>query len=96
MDKMAAHGIQTVIEQTYIDPTGNMSIPSFSHTFINAENQAAGASQQIAVEAMAEEVAASGGRIFYNTTAEQLEKDADGRGGRYGRGRIRERRLSRG
>ncbi len=79
MDKMAAHGIQTVIEQTYIDPTGNMSIPSFSHTFINAENQAAGASQQIAVEAMAEEVVAAGGRIFYNTTAEQLEKDASGR-----------------
>lgn len=79
MDKMDAHGIQTVIEQTYIDETGNMSVPSFSHTFINAENTAAGASQQIAVEAMADEILASGGRIDYNTTGEQLEKDANGR-----------------
>ena len=79
MDKMSAHGIQTVIEQTYIDDTGNMSVPSFSHTFINAENTAAGASRQIAVEAMAEEILAAGGRIDYNTTGEQLEKDADGR-----------------
>ena len=79
MDKMDKHGIQTVIEQTYIDPTGNMSVPSFSHTFINADNQAAGASQQIAVEAMADEILSNGGRIDYQTTGEQLEKDDSGR-----------------
>lgn len=79
MDKMAEYGIQTVIENTRTDPTGNMSIPSFSHTFVTEENPAAGASQQVAVEAMAEEILKLGGRIDYLTTAEQLEKDNKGR-----------------
>lgn len=51
----------------------------FSHAFITPENQAAGASQQVAVEAMAEEILKQGGRIDYLTTAKQLEKDETGR-----------------
>lgn len=77
--KMADYGIQTVLENTHTDPDGSLSIPSFSHTFITKEHPEAGASQQVAVEAMAEEIVKLGGRIDYTTTAEQLEKDSSGR-----------------
>ena len=79
MDKMAEYGIGTVIENTRTDPVGDMSIPSFSHAFVTKEHPEAGASQQIAVEAMAQEILKLGGRIDYNTTAKQLEKDETGR-----------------
>lgn len=74
MDKLAPYGITTVIENNQQDNGGPLATLNVSHSFVTAENSAAGASQQIAVEALAEEVVKGGGQIFYNTTAVQLDR----------------------
>ena len=78
MDKVEPYGITAVIENNQQDggknwwDGGPLKTLNVSHSFVAEGAQAAGASQQIVVEALAEEIQKGGGRIFYNTTAVQL------------------------
>ena len=81
MDRMEQHGIQTVIELNQQDNGGPLATLNVSHAFVTPDNDAAGACQQQAVEALAEDIQAAGGQVFYNTTAVQLDR-ADNNTGR--------------
>ena len=82
MDKMAAHDIQTVIELNQQDGDGGpLATLNRSHAFVTPENDAAGACQQQAIEALAEDAQAAGARFFYDTLAVQLDR-ADNNTGR--------------
>ncbi|MDR1014649.1 MAG: FAD-dependent oxidoreductase [Coriobacteriales bacterium] len=81
MDKMVPYGISTVIENNQQDGDGPLKTLNVSHSFVAEGNQAAGASQQIVVEALAEEIVKGKGRIFYDTVAVQLDR-ADNNTGR--------------
>lgn len=77
MDKMEPLGIKAVIENNQQDggknywDGGPLKTLNVSHSFVAEGANAAGASQQIVVEALADEVKKAGGQIFYNTTAVQ-------------------------
>lgn len=86
MDKVEPYGITAVIENNQQDggtnwwDGGPLKTLNVSHSFVAEGAQAAGASQQIVVEALAEEIQKGGGRIFYNTTAVQLDREGDNTG----------------
>lgn len=86
MDKVAPYGISTVIENNQQDggknwwDGGPLKTLNVSHSFVVEGANAAGASQQIMVEAMAEEAKKQGARIFYETTAVQLDREGDNTG----------------
>ena len=86
MDKVAPYGISTVIENNQRDggtswwDGGPLKTLNVSHSFVAEGAQAAGASQQIVVEALAEEITKGGGQIFYSTTAVQLDREGDNTG----------------
>lgn len=81
MDKLAPYGISTVMENNQQDAGGPLKTLNVAHAFVTEGNDAAGASQQVAVEALADEIEKGGGRIFYKTTAVQLDR-ADNNTGR--------------
>ena len=81
MDKLEPYGISTVIENNQQDNGGPLATLNVSHSFVTEDNQAAGASQQVAIEALAEIAQNDGARFFYNTTAVQLDR-ADNNTGR--------------
>ena len=86
MDKVAPYGISAVIENNQRDggtswwDGGPLKTLNVSHSFVAEGAQAAGASQQIVVEALAEEITKGGGQIFYSTTAVQLDREGDNTG----------------
>ena len=81
MDKVEPLGITAVIENNQQDggtswwDGGPLKTLNVSHSFVSKDSNAAGASQQIVVEALADEIRKGGGRIFYNTTAVQLDRE---------------------
>jgi len=86
MDTLEPYGISTVIELNQQDGGTNwwnggpLKTLNVSHSFVDKDNSAAGASQQIAVEALAQEIQKNGGRIDYETTAVQLDRESGGAG----------------
>ena len=81
MDKLEPYGISTVIENNQQDNGGPLATLNVSHSFVTEENQAAGASQQVAIEALADMAQKDGATFYYNTTAVQLDR-ADNNTGR--------------
>ena len=81
MDILEPYGISTVIENNQQDNGGPLATLNVSHSFVTEGNQAAGASQQVAVEALADISQKAGARIYYNTTAVQIDR-ADNNTGR--------------
>ena len=86
MDKVEPYGITAVIENNQQDggknwwDGGPLKTLNVSHSFVAEGAQAAGASQQVVVEALSEEIQKGGGRVFYNTTAVQLDREDDNTG----------------
>ncbi len=86
MDKLERYGISTVNENNQLDGGttsshgGPQKTPNAPHSFVAEGADAAGASQQVAVEALAEEVVKQGGTIEYNITAVQLDREDDNTG----------------
>ncbi len=77
MDKLEPYGITTVIENNQQDNGGPLATLNVSHSFVTKDNQAAGASQQPAIEALVDESQKAGVRYFFNTTAVQLDREGD-------------------
>ena len=86
MDKMEPYGISAVIENNQRDggtdwwDGGPLKTLNVSHSFVAEGAQAAGASQQIVVEALTEEIQKGGGQVFFSTTAVQLDREGDNTG----------------
>ena len=53
---------------------------TYPDSFVAEGAQAAGASQQIVVEALTEEIQKGGGQVFFSTTAVQLDREGDNTG----------------
>lgn len=86
MDKMEPYGISAVIENNQRDggtdwwDGGPLKTLNVSHSFVAEGAQAAGASQQIVVEALTKEIQKGGGQVFFSTTAVQLDREGDNTG----------------
>ena len=86
MDKMEPYGISAVIENNQRDggtdwwDGGPLKTLNVSHSVVAEGAQAAGASQQIVVEALTEEIQKGGGQVFFSTTAVQLDREGDNTG----------------
>lgn len=81
IDLMAAHGIDTILERGNTDPVDGINEMELgSHSFVNEEITVAGSGQGLAVDVLAEEILAHGGRIYYNHTAHQLIRENNNTG----------------
>ncbi len=75
IDKMEAAGYQSVIERGNTDPEGIMTMHPGSHSWLGEDIKAAGRSQQLVVNTLAESAQKHGVQIHYNTTAVQLIRE---------------------
>jgi len=75
IDKMEAAGYQSVIEMGNTDPEGVMTMHPGSHSWLGKGINAAGRSQQLVVNTLAEAAQARGVQMYYNTTAVQLVRE---------------------
>ena len=80
IDKMETAGYRSVIEMGNTDPDGIMTMYPGSHSWLSEDIQAAGRSQQLVVNTLAESAQARGVRLFYNTTALQLVREDNNTG----------------
>ena len=73
LDMLFAEGYDAVLEITNVDdfdsPTNS---PVASHSFVSPDMQMAGVGQAFAVNTLAKNIEAAGGRIFWETVAKQL------------------------
>ena len=75
IDKMEAAGYESVIEMGNTDPEGIMTMHPGSHSWLGDNIKAAGRSQQLVVNTLAESARARGVQIYFSTTAVQLVRE---------------------
>lgn len=82
IDLLAKYNIETILERGNTDPVdGINAMEPGSHSFVNDEITAAGSGQQLAVDALAEELQTyDGGEIYWEHFAEQLIREDDNAG----------------